>query len=338
MKELKIDILTFNAACAKKSYNGNCTLNLEKKAEIWGQVFKEIKSTYEVKTGKLLSFDLVGIQEVLKVWPTDNEYPIDFCMELAKQLNLQNSFFDSILDSHVNTHPDKWGDPIFQPFNRVQTGNGVISKWDFSNFPWQTNIRSEANIAPIPDKFYPISIQVSQPGFYWSGNRNSDIRKIIISRINLSNELSLYFLVTHLSHLKGEDRRDPGLSRSMEASKVRLGEVENVLHIVGQIRNKLRSSSQKDPVILVGDFNSIPGSTEITLLEGEFQRIQPTWLSDNRERNYTYPKSQLHIDHIFISDPDRLITVEDCLVFDDPQIERVSDHLPVIARLALKNE
>ena len=83
------------------------------------------------------------------------------------------------------------------------------------------------------------------------------------------------------------------------------------------------------PVILVGDFNTIPGSRTHTLVK-EF--LTDTWEAVGRGDGFTFPvrTPAKRIDHVFISRP----SIEPLSM----QVLRseASDHLPVIAELRLK--
>ncbi|MGM0655381.1 MAG: endonuclease/exonuclease/phosphatase family protein [Thermodesulfobacteriota bacterium] len=104
------------------------------------------------------------------------------------------------------------------------------------------------------------------------------------------------------------------------------------------IRKTVRNNSgaKARPTILCGDLNAGPGTDVYKKINAAFNDVQtampgakpakPTFIS-------WYPVRR--IDHIFVSDH---FKVESVVVPDSYQARRVSDHLPVLSRLSLKEE
>jgi len=95
-------------------------------------------------------------------------------------------------------------------------------------------------------------------------------------------------------------------------------------------RIKEFTDKQKEPLILCGDFNLMPDTESIRMLEGGLENLIRTHkITSTRGRLNLYygtPKQQDYADYIFVSSG---VTVEQ---FSVPDV-KVSDHLPMILRV-----
>jgi endonuclease/exonuclease/phosphatase family metal-dependent hydrolase len=85
-----------------------------------------------------------------------------------------------------------------------------------------------------------------------------------------------------------------------------------------------------DPLVLLGDFNSLPGSPPFELLGGRLRDVR-TFVSP-RPRLRTFPTRfpLLALDHIFINDR---LAATSVAVVRNAETRIVSDHFPVVAEL-----
>jgi len=84
------------------------------------------------------------------------------------------------------------------------------------------------------------------------------------------------------------------------------------------------------PVVLAGDVNESPGGPVFTRLAAEFQ--DAATVVGDVANTYSATKPVRRIDAVFV---DRAITVLACRVLEGPEVERASDHRPLLAELAL---
>lgn len=85
------------------------------------------------------------------------------------------------------------------------------------------------------------------------------------------------------------------------------------------------------PVVLLGDFNSIPSSPPYKRLAGTFTDVRDNMAGQLRP---TFPSRfpLLRLDHIFVSNG---IVVTGAEVIDTPLAKRASDHLPLVATIEI---
>lgn len=161
---------------------------------------------------------------------------------------------------------------------------------------------------------YPItaseSRQLNPPGVKYDGTALTEPRILAYSKIRLDKNKSLNFLTTHLQ-----------FSVRHETTDLRLAQVENILSTI----KKLGS-----PVVLTGDFNTVPGSPEIKKLENFLTRLggdEPTWSVYPWERyGWRVDGLKYRIDNIFIS---KDLECEKSGVIDS----KISDHLAIKAAI-----
>ena len=84
------------------------------------------------------------------------------------------------------------------------------------------------------------------------------------------------------------------------------------------------------PVVLAGDVNEVAGQPAWEALAAELTDAAAA--AGNPEPTYSAIKPVRRIDAVFV---DRSITVLACRVLDGPEVERASDHRPVLAELAM---
>jgi endonuclease/exonuclease/phosphatase family metal-dependent hydrolase len=104
------------------------------------------------------------------------------------------------------------------------------------------------------------------------------------------------------------------------------------------VRKTVRDNSGTKalPTILCGDLNAGPGTDVYKKINAAFNDVQTSMPGDKPAKPTFiswYPVRR--IDHVFVSDH---FKVESVVVPDSYQARRVSDHLPVLSRLSLKEQ
>ena len=85
-----------------------------------------------------------------------------------------------------------------------------------------------------------------------------------------------------------------------------------------------------NPVILMGDFNSLPGSPAFRLLADKLRDVRTFFVPAPRLRTYPTRYPLLAVDHIFVNDKMEVISVT---VDRSGQTRFASDHFPVVSDL-----
>jgi endonuclease/exonuclease/phosphatase family metal-dependent hydrolase len=129
-------------------------------------------------------------------------------------------------------------------------------------------------------------------------------RGILSAKIDVNGK-ELNFLVTHLS-----------LNKNVRSKQVQ--QLKRYLELL------------EDEVIVVGDFNSVPGSGEIAYIERELIEVGKETGFDNITTFRRKDGTEVQIDYIFIS-PD--IAAKDIFTI----VSKASDHLPLLADISLKD-
>lgn len=145
------------------------------------------------------------------------------------------------------------------------------------------------------------------------GTFMTERRKIIHSKIDLGKNKSLNFLTAHLQY-----------SKKFKTNYIKKAEVDTIISVV---------SGLKKPIVLTGDFNLTPESREIKRMGNVLKRIggnKPTWTMYPFEA-YGWHEDRLkyRLDNIFIS---KGMSYKDFKVGKS----KISDHLPIIAKVDLK--
>lgn len=107
----------------------------------------------------------------------------------------------------------------------------------------------------------------------------------------------------------------------LKPSNARLSQINNLIKIL-----------PKDPTVLMGDFNSLPQSKEITkiskILKNTDNKFLPTWAAYKEGCHVCRPELKYKLDYIFVS---KDIKVKSFEVIDS----QASDHLPVMSTIEL---
>jgi endonuclease/exonuclease/phosphatase family metal-dependent hydrolase len=97
-------------------------------------------------------------------------------------------------------------------------------------------------------------------------------------------------------------------------------------------RNWVGNVATHDPLILLGDFNSLPGSAPFELLSQNLRATRTMITPRPRLRTFPTRFPSLAVDHIFVNERFRLNTIA---VARNAATRIASDHFPLVAHLQL---
>lgn len=151
---------------------------------------------------------------------------------------------------------------------------------------------------------YPIKSTVTYRLPYYKDDPNSESRLMYMAEIALNANESIRFATVHLDH-KSEEQR--------------------ILQVSDMLQ-KLEKTNPL-PMIIAGDFNSVPGATSIGLMKDRFTQLLET------DSSHTFPadKPKLKIDYIFLSGEHHWKMIRQTVI-DEPN---ASDHRPVLGIIRL---
>ncbi|ETR71740.1 MAG: hypothetical protein OMM_02263 [Candidatus Magnetoglobus multicellularis str. Araruama] len=310
----EITVISINAGGGVRGRNTK--VNPIKTAISLGAIIKKIE----------INSTVIAMQESLKIWNTSTSAYVETGKELAINLDLSyTSIFAPYLDSDFHTHQTKWEQESFKGYKKVQQGNSIITNINFGNWPW----KQPCTGYPGHDKKSYISTQISNASIYSTGNRDTEPRNIVVVPLQITSNITAFFIATHLTKLTGENRNNLEDSRSKEASEIRLGQINQIFKIVKEIQC-MDNYPLKSPIILAGDFNAMPGSIEILKIEEIFQRV-PLKKSESHAASEEFN----NVDHIFLNDPNNILSTNYSIKVDPHKINGITDHLPVVAKFEI---
>ncbi|NIV29003.1 MAG: hypothetical protein GWN58_05675 [Anaerolineae bacterium] len=164
----------------------------------------------------------------------------------------------------------------------------------------------------------------------YEGNRDTEPRYALVSRIRLP-QLAPYVVGLHLTTLVGERKQKASShpqSERLEAARAH--RVEQTRRLLDLLQKQVLARGEV--VFLLGDFNapaSEPCISSVLVEEGGFRRLNPS-----NDQESTHPEAIEPIDHILVYPGNRLVEYR-CWIVDTPQAREASDHLPVVAEVAI---
>jgi endonuclease/exonuclease/phosphatase family metal-dependent hydrolase len=255
---------------------------------------------------------LIAFQEVVQIRFEDGELH-DLAMLVAQELGAD---YRSYFAPKISTlkHPDVWvwDVPAYQGATFVTEGNAIVTNLPLGQWAWGASV--------------PVHVSIGYPRLYSTGNRDTEPRNLIAVPV-LTEYGTVYFMGTHLSTLRGEDRNDIQHPITQQAQHYRALEVDHILKVLEEIRaSEVQAGIAPRPCILAGDFNANENRDEIQHLMSQFTHHQPT------SPHYTHINHQIDIDHVFISDPQGMMPPPKSVqVVTQQPIPKISDHLLKIA-------
>ena len=206
---------------------------------------------------------------------------------------------------------------LFNDWQDWRQGNALLSRWAF------------VRLGDPARSGRPRNVPIFRKPLY-EGNRDTEPRYALLSRIKTPG-LAPFVVGVHLTTLVGEREREGGArplaGRLEDAQDLRIRQAKRLLTVL-----KEHVLARGEVVFLLGDFNapaSEPCISSVLIAEGGFTRLIP-----ENEKNGTYPKVDDPIDHILVYPGDRLVEYR-CWIVDTPQARGASDHLPVVAEIAM---
>ena len=206
---------------------------------------------------------------------------------------------------------------LFSDWQDWRQGNALLSRWEFVRLGDPSRPGTPSNVPLFRAPLY-------------EGNRDTEPRYALLSRIRLP-ELAMYVAGLHLTTLvgeRGQEGESPAQSERREAAQaLRVEQARRLLDLLQK-----HVLARGEVVFVLGDFNaqaSEPCISSVLVAEGGFTRLVP-----ENEQTGTYPKAVEPIDHILVYPSDRLAEYR-CWIVDTPQARAASDHLPVVAEVAI---
>ena len=212
-------------------------------------------------------------------------------------------------------HSRLWSRETYNGLDHAAEGNGIVTNLTPAAWPWATI-----------NTTWMIPTTISAATLYSTGNRDTQPRNLMVASLNYK-ETPLYLLNTHLGVVTGEDRYQPAHPRTQTGTRRRLDQITQIMRVVDELRTAESHHAQAPrPLILTGDFNAIPKSTELDQLRERLGWLQPENPPDER---WSHSKHRILIDHVLVDDPMRRLPIKRCYVHTT--LPELSDHRPVIA-------
>ena len=294
-------------------------------------------SKYEFIGDLLSGVDIIGVQEVIRVSEVGNARIIrDDIKELCNSSGLLNyhHYFFPYLDSTQQSHPKKWSSKIFDLYYdkgyQILEGTGILVKQQHCVCDFWHNDRAGYALGQV------IPWYSNTPTFYL-GDRDTQPRTLLLVRVKIGEKFVLFCCV-HLATLKEENiKRDEEGSRlaTQKAIDIRAKQINWIVEYIKSYQDSYQQESGvREPIILVGDFNSEPMSSELNGLNRLNLELVPF---DIKDIGYTHRKYKIIIDLIYatrknIDGKAHIINLQELELSEN---ERISDHNPVIAELEL---
>ena len=225
-------------------------------------------------------------------------------------------------------HPNLWDRPAFRHMTHAAEGNAIITNlptedWSWGSYPSYHN----CGVAGA----WARSTGISRATLYSSGSRDTQPRNLMVASLNYRG-IPLYFLNTHLGVLIGEDRRDATYERSRTASQMRQAQVNEILHVVDELKRADEANEQPErAIVLAGDFNAQPATPEMEMLQRDFRLLAP---ENDARQQWTHHAHRILIDHILLHDPADQFEVISCHIQNQIPFDDLTDHRPTVGIFA----
>jgi len=298
--------------------------------------------------GKILSeADIIGLQEVVKVEDAIGNFVRDDIEELQKNgLSDYHHYFFPHLDSTQQSHPDKWkgkkgkksafSSDYYEKY-RVQQGTAVLvkSSYDICDL-WDDKRQGQHYVVGQIIPWY-----LEKPTFY-KGDRDTEPRSLLLARIQLEEERFVLFCCTQLTTLTEEKKGDERVP-TCAAVRIRTKQINWIVDYIKDYQDayqqRHQESCQKEPIILVGDFNAESIAGELgglqTCLGLKLVELRPSQDVSYTHRNYNILIDLIYATRETIDGSACIIDLEE-LEKTLPDKRRISDHNAVIAKLSLR--
>lgn len=173
---------------------------------------------------------------------------------------------------------------------------------------------------------YPISATTPKDLNYQLEDKTRGMSRGILDATVQAPQGKLRFLGVHLKSKREIPEADQEMMRRAEA------------HLLRRQADQILSADPTARLIVYGDMNDIRQSSAIRTIKGPKEgpkSLKMAWLKDSRGEDWThhwsYQSVYSRFDYIFISRPLlKSIEWDDCLVIDDDEWEKASDHRPLL--------
>jgi len=204
---------------------------------------------------------------------------------------------------------------LFSDWQDWRQGNALLSRWAFVRLGDPSRAGTPRNVPLFRTPLY-------------EGNRDTEPRYALLSRIK-TPDLAPFVVGVHLTTLVSE-REEGSRMQPERLAAARALRVEQTRRLLDLLQEHVLARGEV--VFLLGDFNapaSEPCISSVLEEEGGFERLNPT-----NDEESTHPEAIEPIDHILVHSGDRLVEYR-CWIVDTPQAREASDHLPVVAEVAI---
>ncbi len=285
---------------------------------------------------------LVGVQEATGwlQWASDNAddgAARNSTRQFAAALGSDyRAGFAAEVTAEMHPHSRLWHRPAYVHPERgtlaqAQEGNAVVSNLSWTNWPWPS-YNGYASVRRNPHELWPIATQISGAVLYSTGSRDTQPRNLMVVCVAHPDYGPLYFLNTHLGTVSGEDRHDLDNPRSQLGMSQRIRQNEQILAVIRELRKAEDTHNVPNrPLILVGDFNAVPGSAPMNVLTAEMTMLDVDTPEDQR---WSHVDHKILIDHVLVQDPRKVLPPGKARVVTDHPHTDLTDHRPVVAVFA----
>ncbi len=134
-------------------------------------------------------------------------------------------------------------------------------------------------------------------------------------------------------------------SKAFWTGEARMGFGPNQLEEARMLAKFIRQERRSEQVIVVGDFNSLPGSPVDELIQGELGLVDAfqalSGMSPKEARDYPtagFLNLRMHLDHVYSSERIQWLDLDDTHAFGHRgRFAGLSDHVPLIGRCRVRD-
>jgi endonuclease/exonuclease/phosphatase family metal-dependent hydrolase len=267
-----------------------------------------------VQVVKDVAPDILALQEATEFQDADGDWH-SILDPIVQAGEFEHVYFGPILSmrEHIDLRKALFVHAIFDDLQDWKQGNAILSRWEF------------VRLGDPSKPGVPRNVPLYRTPLY-QGSRDTETRRALLTRVNRSPVFP-FVVGVHLTTLVAERGPRPFPGRAEQAEMLRVRQTRRLLDL---LRKHVLEPGQV--VFVLGDFNAVAGEPCIASVletEGQFVRLTPSNAGIR-----TYPKVAEPIDHIFMYPSSRL-TEYQCQIIDTPTAQRASDHLPVVADVAI---
>jgi endonuclease/exonuclease/phosphatase family metal-dependent hydrolase len=312
-----LQVATFNIGGARKLRGTNFLDHLVQDVE---SVLRQV-----------IDFDqpfVLGLQETGQYLPLNREY-IHVEQELAEALGATLIAFTPEVTSRDHPHPRLWERPFYAGMRFAAEGNSVLTNLEMAAWDWGKPAAGypggEVNAAKWQ---FCRATQISHAALYSTGSRDTQPRNAMVASLQHPEYGALFLINTHLGAISGEDRHDSQHPRTQVGTLRRQHEALEIRRLVDELRQaEVLHNHPPRPIILVGDFNAVPGSPPLDELQEVFTLLP---ITHPKSEQWSHSDHRILIDHVMVNDP-RQVLPESNVIIQTNVPDDLTDHLPVVA-------